>query len=331
MALDKTIRFSRRGSRQDVRKEWAPKLLASFATTIYDRTVIRLFIAFVFVLTLNTTFAFAGFVTLGNGWGSKWGDPVHGTPSDTITWSFMSQGTTLAAGHPLLAGGATGSSNISSLESMFDANANSPGSFQQAVHNAFNTWSAASNGRVTFQEVSDNGAPSGGSNPNSYAVDIRIGAFHSMNASSFSFAGAVGYGPPGNDLNFPDALAGDIIFNLDSLFFVAPGIEGDPFPTGGPYKNDLEGLILHELGHAAIGLGHPTSGIGDVMYVGPNAATFINRHLSPDDILGLQSVYGVTAVPEPNALLLISIAMLSMVRLRRVTLHPIPNNDSRHL
>ena len=52
------------------------------------------------------------------------------------------------------------------------------------------------------------------------------------------------------------------------------------------------------------------------MYVEPDAATFINRQLSLDDILELQTVYGVTAVPEPNALFLISTAMLSLVRLR---------------
>ena len=101
MNVGKIVRFHRSGSRQDFWNELASKLLTSFAATVDDQAILKLFIAFVFVLTLNTSFAFGGFVTFGNGWGSKWGDPVHGTSSDRITWSFMSQGTTLAAGRSL--------------------------------------------------------------------------------------------------------------------------------------------------------------------------------------------------------------------------------------
>jgi hypothetical protein len=264
----------------------------------------------------------AGFVTFANGFGSKWGDPVHGTESDVITWSFLSEGTTLASNHPLIgevAGGVTAESSIATLRNAFDTE-NGSGAFNNAVQNAFNTWSTASGGRVVFQQVADSGAIAGDSNNlASSAVDIRIGAFHSVQNTFFAGLGGVGYGPPGNDFNvfFRDALAGDIILNLDSAFFVAPGNEGDIFYTGGLYRNDLEGLMLHELGHAAIGLGHPADGIGDVMYVGPNAANFINRQPSPDDIRGLQTVYGVTAVPEPSALLLVSLLFLPCIRRTR--------------
>ena len=109
------------------------------------------------------------------------------------------------------------------------------------------------------------------------------------------------------------ALAGDILLNRDSKFFVAPGTEGSVFYTSGEYKNDLEGLVLHELGHAAIGLGHSIDGtfpaLGDVMY--PFFANFVNRQLSSQDIAGLQSVYGIAAVPEPSSLWLISIVVAS--------------------
>ena len=268
----------------------------------------KLSVALACILSLLTSTTYGGFVTFGNGFGSKWGDRVHGTPSDTITWSFMNQGTTLATGHPLIADGATGTSDISSLRTLFDGT-NGGGAFNLAIRNAFNTWSTAAAGRLTFQEVADNGAPSGGSSAASSAIDIRIGAFHAGNNTPFSFAGAVGYGPPGDDLNFPDAIAGDILINLDSQFIRAAGNEGDIFYTGGVYRNDLEGLILHELGHSAIGLGHPANGVGEVMYVGsfPDCCNFINRQLSPDDIAGLQSVYGITAVPEPSSMWLISI------------------------
>jgi hypothetical protein len=258
--------------------------------------------------------ALGDYTTFGNGYGSKWGDPVHGTPSDVITWSFMSDATVLAATHPLISeiqGGASAGSNITLMRSSYDAIYGN-GAYNTAIQNAFNTWSAASGGRVTFQQVADNGAVAGDSSIlASSAVDIRIGAFNSVVGSPFAAIGAVGYGPPGNDLNlfFRDALAGDIIFNLNSQFFRAPGNEGDVFYTGGVYRNDLEGLVLHELGHAAIGLGHSNNntvpGLGDVMYVDvfPDAVNFVNRQLSGQDIAGLQSVYGITAVPEPSSLL----------------------------
>jgi hypothetical protein len=268
----------------------------------------------------------ADFVTYGNGYGSKWGGPVHGTPSDVITWSFMTNTTTLVSNHPLIgeiSGGASATSNISLLRSNFDFTYGS-GAFNQSIQNAFNTWSTASGGRVVFQLVADNGAIAGdSSNLTSSAVDIRIGAFSAATGTNFAGIGAVGYGPPGDDLNlfFRDALAGDIIFNANSLFQIAPGNEGDVHYTGGVYRNDLEGLMLHELGHAAIGLGHPANGLGDVMYVGPGAADIINRQLSPSDLAGLQSVYGITAVPEPSslwsAIVLLSAGAVWTVRSKR--------------
>ncbi len=245
---------------------------------------------------LSANRCFGDYVTFGQGYGSKWGAPEHGTASDVITWSFMTDGTPLHASHPLL-GEVTGTSNVSELRNRF-----APGVFDQLVQNAFDTWAAAAHGRITFQQVADNGAPGGGNSdnnndPGSWEIDIRIGAFSALPGSGFSFFGAVGYGPPGND-QFPffqDGLAGDVVFNLSQQFFVAPGNEGDNFYNGmGPYINDLEGLILHELGHSAIGLGHPNSGIGEVMYVGdfPNCCNFVNRQPSADDTAGARAVYG---------------------------------------
>lgn len=266
--------------------------------------------ATLFFGTIAVTVLFQGqcqadYVTFGQGYGSKWGAPEHGNPSDVITWSFMTDGTPLHGSHPLF-GEVTGTSNITNLRNRFDE-----GVFEQLIQNAFNTWSAASQGRITFQQVPDNGAPGGGNSENnfntgSWAIDIRIGAFTALSGSGFAGLGAVGYGPPGNDTFpfFQDGLAGDIIFNLSQQFFVAPGNEGDIFYDGsGPYINDLEGLMLHELGHAAIGLGHPNSGIGEVMYVYdfPNCCNFVNRQLSPDDIAGVHAVYGVPVAEVVNS------------------------------
>ena len=287
------------------------------------RVCLLLLVVLVSIGILGVNFCCADFVTYGNGFGSKWGDPAFGTASDTITWTFMNDGTSLAASHPLLSNPlgpeVTGTSSVSSLRSSFDT-ANGAGTFNQAIQNAFNTWSAAASGRINFQFVPiDTGAPGGdSSNAGSYAVDIRIGAFNSVAGSNFAGLGSVGYGPPGNDLNptFHDALAGDVVLNSNSNFFVAPGAEGSTYYNGvGVYKNDLESLMLHELGHAAIGLGHPANGLGDVMYVGAGAANIINRQLSPDDIAGARTVYGV---PEPSSgLYLIAVVISGFLSYRR--------------
>jgi hypothetical protein len=113
----------------------------------------------------------------------------------------MLDGTTLHASHPLL-GEVTGTNNLSDLRSRFG-----PGVFEQVIQKAFNTWSEASHGRVTFLQVPDNGASGGGdsvdnNNPGSWAIDIRIVAFAALPGSGFSFVGAVGFGPPGDD-TFP--------------------------------------------------------------------------------------------------------------------------------
>jgi hypothetical protein len=122
----------------------------------------------------------------------------------------------------------------------------------------------------------------------------RNAAFSPVASAGFSFVGAVGYGPPGNDLFFPDPVAGDIVFNLALPLIMPVGAEGAPITQIG---NDLENLFLHELGHAAMGLGHPNQGPGDVMYVYANCCDVINRKPSPDDITGAQVVYGPSSIP----------------------------------
>src|SRR5690606_18469417 len=100
----------------------------------------------------------------------------------------------------------------------------------------------------------------------------------------------------------PDPLAGDILFNLAATIDIVAGEEDvTPIP---PFTNDLEGLFLHELGHAAFGLGHP-SWDGEtpddrVMYVGdfenpmaPGGSARINRELHADDLAGARFVYGL--------------------------------------
>ena len=239
------------------------------------------------VTSLLLAAAAAGFVSFGNGFGSKWDDPVHGTPA-VVTWSFVPDGTGV---DPALTAsdGITGTSQITVMRATYDGQFGA-GAFDAAIARAFATWTASSG--VSFVgPVADGGGAMGTSG--STVPDIRIGAFAAATGSSFSFAGAFGFGPPGDDLNFPDALAGDVFFNIGQPFIQPAGNEDDPIVGVG---NDLENLTLHELGHAAIGLGHPTSGPGVVMFTGPGCCDRINRRLSPDDIAGARSVYG----PSPT-------------------------------
>ena len=240
------------------------------------------------VLAFAAGSAHAGYVTFGSGCCDKWDDPTWGTPA-TVTWGYMPDGTTIDPSL-YLAGETVGGSNITYLRSQFDA-VYGTGAFDGAITRAMNTWHKVAG--ITFVgPVADPGLPmasAGATTP-----DIRIGAFFASTTGGFQYVGAVGFGPPGDDLHFPDPLAGDVAINLSSSFAIWPGPEGAP-KTG--FANDLEGLILHELGHAAMGLGHPSDGPPDVMYVGDGCCLVINREPSPDDIAGAQLVYGLSSIP----------------------------------
>ena len=74
--------------------------------------------------------------------------------------------------------------------------------------------------------------------------------------------------------------------------------ENDP---GVPYTpNVLKALALHEFGHA-LGLGHTEEALcpGHVMCAGSGATTLLT--LTPDDIAGVISLYGVAPTPTPTA------------------------------
>jgi len=239
-------------------------------------------------LACIATVAAADYVTFGQGYGSKWDDPVHGRPA-VITWGFVPDGTAMDPGFPL-APEATGTSNVSALRAAVDATYGA-GAFDEALARAFETWELVAG--VSFVgPLDDTGQPLGA--PGATAPDLRIAAFAAVPGSGFEWVGAVGYGPPGDDLHFPDPVAGDIVFNLTNVFRIFPGAEGAPFDTFG---NDLEGLFLHELGHAAMGLGHPADGPDEVMFVGEGCCLAINRIPSPDDIQGAKTVYGRSSTP----------------------------------
>jgi hypothetical protein len=262
----------------------------------------KLFLSALVALLYGYTFAppVSAYVTFGQGLGSKWGAPEFGNPG-TATWGYMLDTTTADPnfrmdpwGFPNSTG-VVGTSNITELRRRIDS-AHGAGSFDAAIQRAFDTWSAVAD--VTFVgPVIDSGRPF--ASPGAITPDIRIGAFTPEPGHSFNNVGAVGFGPPGPFGN--DPLAGDIMFNLNAQFFIASGTEDQTSLP--PFGNDLEGLMAHELGHAAIGLGHPPwEGANPdqrLMYVGqwdnpsaPPCCETINRFPAADDIAGARYVYG---------------------------------------
>jgi hypothetical protein len=233
----------------------------------------------------------------GSGYGSKWDDPVW--PSSAIvTWSYMTPGVGLGLSAPAAWSGTNtlGTGAANDIRVIIDT-AHGSGAFDAAVQRAFATWAAAAN--LVFVQVTDQGGDFG----TVTAPDIRIGAF-SFGAGDN--AGAAGFGPPGDDQNFPDALAGDIAFNDMNNFNIDPGNEGDALQTGsgGVYLNDIEGLLLHELGHT-LGIGHST--VSDAVMCGYVSPTFngsncdythVNRVLGSDDTNAVRNIYGPAPPPD---------------------------------
>ena len=247
------------------------------------------------------------YVSFGNGFGSKWGDDAAFGTGAVVTWGFMPDGTGVDPDFRMDPfnfpndTGLSGTSSVSTLRNRIDVTlGHGAGAFDAAIERAFETWSSAANIRFV-QVFSDPGEPF--ASAGSTTPDIRIGAFVPQAGHSFNNVGAVGFGPRGGPWSTEDGLAGDILFNLGATFDIVAGIEDTtPIPA---FTNDLEGLMLHELGHAAIGLGHPDwDGVSNpdqrVMYVGqwnnpaaPPGAQTINRQLHADDIAGARFTYGL--------------------------------------
>jgi hypothetical protein len=250
--------------------------------------------------------------TFGNGYGSKWDDPQFGTGA-TVVWSYVTPGAGLAS-NPAIAH-LSGTNTLGGGDPLHDIRAKvdaqfGAGAFDAAVQRAFDTWASAAN--LSFVEAADPGTPFAGAT----TPDIRIGAYHFPIGD---FAGGAGWGPPGDDLDFPDALAGDLALNDRNRFTIASGPEGSPLPTdNGQYLNDVEGLLLHELGHT-LGLGHSDvpDGVmcgyiwpGDVFDGSACDYTHVNHELAPDDLAGIREIYGAAQVPmSPVAWVALAVAL----------------------
>lgn len=260
-------------------------------------------LAFALLVGLTAISPLVAYDTIGNGFGSKWGASPNAGTGAIVTWGYMLDGTVLdPTGFPFH-DAITGTSNITALRNSVDVNYGA-GAFDTAIQNAFNTWSAVANVKFVGPNI-DSGMPVAGAG--AVTPNIRIGAFQAVPGKWFQYGSAIGIGPPGPF--FEDPFSGDVIFNVagighDRPYQIAPGVEDVDSVDVFRYGDDVEGVFLHELGHAAIGLNHPRWA-GEtpdqrMMYVGDNQAPgapfccqSINRELHADDIAAAQYVYGL--------------------------------------
>lgn len=205
----------------------------------------------------------------------------------------------------------TGSAN--DIRTIIDT-VNGAGAFDAAVARAFDTWATAAD--LVFVQTADQGGAFG----EDFTPDIRIGAF---NFGPGDFAGGAGFGPPGDDLNFPDSLAGDLALNDANLFAIDPNSDGQLLTLGpnGEFVNDIESLLVHEIGHT-LGLGHSNvtasvmCGFIDSSFNGSacDNLQLVKRQLNADDVAGIQTLYGGAAVvPLPAAAWLFGSGLLGLI------------------
>jgi len=212
----------------------------------------------------------------------KWGDKHAGSPGGTVYWSLIPPGT---AGDAAYCGDAcVGHSGATLPVEIAPGGGFSDRSLESLsgeIETALARWSVPTG--IEFVRIIESGALAindPGAKP-PITGDIRIGVF-----AFTSGGGAVGFAPPPNG----GSGAGDVLFDANSFFQMAPGSEGQPFDTTFA-PNDFESLLLHELGHA-IGLAHPAfDGTCPVMQIADPCLGHINRELDPDDRAGAVFLY----------------------------------------
>jgi hypothetical protein len=239
-------------------------------------------------------------IPVGGGNYNKWGASLAaGTAGGVVTWGFMAAGTPGSAYCGDACPGSSGLDLPNFYANPAGSNATSPLSLlslQSVLQAAFDKWSAVADVKFQFVGVDNSGLAI--NDPAAANPMIRVGAFSFNN----SFAAAVGYSPPPNG----GTGAGDLLFNTGVGFQLASGAESSAlqlYPAGGGYyMNDINGLVLHEIGHtlgllhsadaSVVMCGYPTAECGNLDHV--------TQELRPDDIAGAQFLYGAAAaVPEP--------------------------------
>lgn len=215
----------------------------------------------------------------------KWGIPGLGNSGGTVSYSFMSSGSTGCNEAGI-------SSGCADLNTLFG------GAWESEIERAFSAWSAVAD--IDFVRVVDQNE---GFTDARQSGQIRIGAHNSFESDTLAHA----YIPANSPLvnHNPD---GDIHFNAERSWQV--GNEGSGV--------DLFLVALHEIGHS-LGLTHEDK---DVALAIMNSVYNSNlTGLTEDDIKGIQAIYGprsLTAVPEPGTwiLMLAGLSFLMVTRRR---------------
>jgi hypothetical protein len=161
---------------------------------------------------------------------------------------------------------------------------------QQAIDRAFHTWQAVPNLGLSSQFVGFTGVtPSNGDGASIIGFEDHPELDRVLGATSFTLDTVTGA-----------ILESDIFLNTAFPWSVAGGGESG--------KQDVESIVLHELGHMH-GLGHSALGetelvagggrrvLGEASVMFPTAFTAgsVNRALYPDDVAGISDIYGNAA------------------------------------
>lgn len=186
---------------------------------------------------------------------------------------------------------------------------------------AFGLW--ASVAPIHFIEVADVGTPVFTSNSAAYLsyAEDDFGQIR-LNHRFINGTDAQNGGPTTKALAYAISSAGNL--SADIHFD-----NGDPWEIiGTPTEPDVLGILTHEIGHS-LGMGHSTIE-GTVMNpaalrrMGPGTGILL-----PDDIAGIQSLYGIgigsvtaLSIPEPSSFLLLLAASASVVRRHRFSNEP---------
>jgi len=215
----------------------------------------------------------------------KWGDNHAGTLGGTVYWSFIPPGTSGSAYCSDACPGSSGSSINIEISPGGGFASHPITDLESHITAMMALWSAATG--IQFVKLdSDSGVAINDAAAVPPATgQIRIGVF-SFNPVANGNA-AVGYSPPPNG----GTGSGDILFNSNAYYQYAPGTQGTAYDT--TYApNDIDGLILHELGHA-IGLEHPVHVAGQcpIMDVDDACFGYVNRQLGADDRAGAMFLY----------------------------------------
>lgn len=208
--------------------------------------------------------------------GGKWPQAAPGQPV-TITYSYLN----------LLDGGLRGPDGVSLPTALI----------RSSIEEALAHWAAAA--PLHFLEVPDQGGPVVyAPYPDGQFGQIRFAHMY-INGPDLP-----GQPPAAKALSiypyFSGNIGGDVFFD-----------NGDPWQLVGTLPTpDLLGAALHEIGHS-LGLGHVADPDATMYPVFPRFSGPGSARLSPDDIAGIQALYGagagsVTPIPEPGSLALLA-------------------------